>query len=111
MPTPPAIRVRPAGAGDAEALAEVAHASFHDAFGPLMTEAGLATRSMEFFRAKFARDLAVVTVALVGRRIAGFSLLRARHVEMLFVDPRQQSRGVGLALLRAAETAGAVSLE
>ncbi|MBI1779575.1 MAG: GNAT family N-acetyltransferase [Proteobacteria bacterium] len=105
------VRLRPARAGDTEALSLVAYASFHAAFAPIMAPAGLATRSMDFFRRKFGRDWPAVTVALIGRRIAGFSLLRDRHVEMLFVDPKDQGSGVGLALLRRAETDGAATLE
>ena len=89
----------------------MAHASFHGAFGAIMTEAGLATRSIDFFRRKFMAEWPVVRVALIGRRIAGFSLIRARHIEMLFVAPDRQGRGVGRALLSAAQMEGAVSLE
>ena len=105
------IRLRPARPEDTEELANVAHASFHQAFTGLMTEQGLATRSIQFFRQKFARDWRVVRVALIGPRLAGFSLIRARHIEMLFVDPKAQGQGVGQALLQAAEAEGAVSLE
>jgi GNAT superfamily N-acetyltransferase len=94
-----------------EALAEVAHDSFHEAFAPIMTPEGLATRSLGFFRKKFAQDWRVVLLAFIGRRLAGFSLVRARHIEMLFVAPKSQGKGVGLALLGAAESGGAVSLE
>jgi ribosomal protein S18 acetylase RimI-like enzyme len=108
---PASLRLRPATPDDAEDLARVAHASFHQAFAPIMTEAGLATRSLEFFRQKFAGDWRVVLVAHIGRRIVGFSLVRARHIELLFVAPKAQGKGVGLALLAAAESNGAVSLE
>ena len=108
-PTP--MRLRPATPDDVEELAKVAHASFHDAFAPIMSPAGLETRGLDFFRKKFARDWRVVLLALIGRRIVGFSLVRARHVEMLFVAPKSQGKGAGWALLGAAESHGAVSLE
>ena len=105
------LRLWPAKPADAEELAKVAHASFHAAFASIMTEAGLRTRSLDFFRKKFADDWRVVLVALAGGQIQGFSLVRDRHIEMLFVAPEAQGRGVGFALLGAAESQGAVSLE
>jgi ribosomal protein S18 acetylase RimI-like enzyme len=112
MATPPnPVRLRPATAEDVEELSTVAHASFHDAFATIMSPAGLETRSLDFFRQKFAQDWRVVLLAVIGKRIVGFSLVRARHIEMLFVAPRSQGQGVGLALLGAAESNGAVSLE
>ena len=105
------IVLRPAAPEDAEALARVAHDSFHQAFAAIMSPAALAQRPLDFFAGRFAEQWPEVVVALVGGRIVGFSMVRQGHIDMLFVDPATQARGVGKALLAAAEGGGARTLE
>lgn len=103
--------LRPARPEDADALGRVAHDSFHQAFAGIMSAAALAQRPHSFFVGRFAEQWPHVTVAAMADRIAGFSMVRQGHIDMLFVDPATQARGVGKALLAAAEAAGARSLE
>ncbi len=103
--------LRPAAPEDADALGRVAHDSFHQAFAGIMSTAALAQRPLPFFVGRFAEQWPHVTVAATAGRIVGFSMVRAGHIDMLFVDPATQARGIGKVLLAAAESAGARSLE
>ncbi len=102
------IVLRPAAPDDADALGCVAHASFHQAFAGIMSARALAQRPLPFFTGRFAEQWPHVTVAVEAERIVGFSLVRQGHIDMLFVDPATQARGIGKALLVAA---GASTLE
>ena len=103
--------LRPASPEDAEALGRVAYDSFHRAFAGIMSPAALAQRPLPFFVERFGEQWPYVTVAAEGDRVVGFSMVRHQHIDMLFVDPATQARGIGKALLVAAEAAGARSLE
>ncbi len=103
--------LRPAAPEDADALGRVAHGSFHQAFAGIMSPAALAQRPHSFFVERFVEQWRYVTVAETADRIVGFSMVRQGHIDMLFVDPTAQARGIGKALLAAAEAAGARSLE
>lgn len=105
------LALRPAAPEDAAALGRVAHDSFHQAFAAIMSPTALAQRPLSFFVERFGERWPHVTVAVEGGRIVGFSMVRQNHIDMLFVDPAAQARGVGRALLAAAEAAGARSLE
>ncbi len=105
------ISLRPATAADAEPLARVAHDSFHQAFTGIMSPAALAQRPLAFFVERFGVQWPQVVVAERDGRIVGFSMVRDRHIDMLFVDPCAQARGVGKALLADAESGGAITLE
>jgi len=105
------VLLRPAVLADIEALATVAHDSFHQAFVGIMSAASLAQRPLSFFVERFAVQWPDLVVALVEDRIVGFSLVRNGHIDMLFVDPGVQARGVGRALLAGAEARGARTLE
>jgi putative acetyltransferase len=76
----------------------------------------LAERSPEHFRERYAETWPRMMVAeQSGAGQAGavvaFSLTTDGHIDMLFVDPERLGQGAGIALLRAAERAGAVTLE
>ena len=103
--------LRPATAGDAEALGGVAYRSFHGAFAGIMSPASLAQRPQLFFVERFGEQWPAVTVAEIEGRIVGFSMIRANHIDMFFIDPDAQAHGIGKALLHAAEAGGAKSLE
>lgn len=103
--------LRPAAPADAEELGRVAHDSFHQAFAGILSPAALAQRPPSFFVERFGVQWPHVVVADTAGAIVGFSMVRDRHIDMLFVDPGAQARGVGKALLAQAEAAGAISLE
>lgn len=103
--------LRPAAPEDADALGRVAHASFHRAFAGIMSPAALGQRPLSFFVGRFGELWPHVTAATEDGRIVGFSMVRQGHIDMLFIDPAAQARGIGAALLAAAEAAGARSLE
>lgn len=105
------VSLRPASAADAEALGRVAHDSFHQAFAGIMSPAALAQRPFAFFVERFGVQWPHVVVAEREGRIVGFSMVRDRHIDMLFVDPGVQARGVGKVLLAGAEAGGAITLE
>lgn len=105
------VSLRPATREDAAALGHVAHASFHQAFARIMSPAALAQRPLAFFVERFGVQWPHVRVTERSGRIVGFSMVRDRHIDMLFVDPEAQARGVGKALLADAEAGGAVSPE
>lgn len=105
------VSLRPATFADAEALARVAHDSFHRAFAGIMSPAALAQRPLSFFVERFGVQWPHVVVAEREGAIVGFSMVRERHIDMLFVDPDAQARGVGKVLLAGAEAGGAITLE
>lgn len=105
------ISLRPAAAADAEPLARVAHDSFRQAFAGIMSPVAMAQRPFAFFVERFGVQWPQVMVAERDGRIVGFSMVRDRHIDMLFVDPGVQARGVGKALLADAESGGAITLE
>ena len=105
------VSLRPATAADAEELARVAHDSFRLAFAGIMSPAALAQRPLSFFVERFGVQWPHVVVAERAGRIVGFSMVRERHIDMLFVDPGAQARGVGKVLLAGAEAGGAATLE
>ena len=61
--------------------------------------------------ARFVASLARLRVAEIEGAVAGFSLVTDGHLDMLFIAPAAQGRGVGHALLADARAGGAVSLE
>jgi putative acetyltransferase len=105
------VTVRRAVAADIRALAEVASASYRAAFAVILPAGALAERSPAHFRARFASCWEHMAAAERDGRIVAFSLVTDGHIDMLFVDPRELGKGAGIALLRAAERAGARTLE
>ncbi|MBM3547685.1 MAG: GNAT family N-acetyltransferase [Alphaproteobacteria bacterium] len=105
------VSLRPAAPADVEALARVAHDSFHEAFASIMSPAALAQRPLAFFVERFSSQWPDLVAALDGKRIVGFSLVRNGHIDMLFIAPDAQARGVGKVLLEDAEAGGARTLE
>ena len=108
--------MRPATEADVPAMAAVSSASYRAAFAGILPAAVLAQRSPEHFRERFAETWPRMMVAEEwgaeqDGRIVAFSLVTAGHIDMLFVDPERLGQGAGIALLRAAERAGAETLE
>ena len=103
--------VRAATEGDIAAAAAVAAASYAAAFEEILGPGILAGYDQGFFAARFAASLAQLLVAELDGVVVGFSLVTDAHLDMLFIAPDAQGRGVGQALLAEAEARGAVSLE
>ena len=103
--------VRAATEGDIAATAVVATASYAAAFADILGPEILAGYDQAFFAARFAACLARLRVAEFDGAIAGFSLVTEGHLDMLFIAPACQGRGVGQELLSDAEARGTVSLE
>lgn len=106
-----ALAVRPAAEADIPALAAVAAASYADGFAAILDAKALGERTPAFFAARFAESWQRMAAATLSGRIVGFSLVTDGHIDMLFVDPAAYGSGAGKALLRAAERAGARTLE
>lgn len=102
--------VRPATIADLPATAEVAAASYAMAFATILEPAALASYDAAFFAGRFAAALARLRVA-ESNGIVGFSLVTARHLDMLFVAPEIQGSGAGRALLDEAVARATCTLE
>jgi GNAT superfamily N-acetyltransferase len=105
------VSVRPAREADIPAMAAVASASYRVAFAGILPADVLAERSPGHFHERFAETWPRMMVAEQDGSIVAFSLTTDVHIDMLFVDPARLGRGAGIALLRAAERAGAATLE
>ncbi len=105
------MRIRPATAADAAALARVAAASYRVAFLPILGEGGLAQREEPFFLARFEAEWPVLRLADTGGSILGFHQVREGRLDMLFLAPDAMGQGLGAKLLADAEARGAVELE
>ena len=103
--------VRAAGQGDIAAVALVAAASYAAAFADILEPDILASYDPAFFTRRFTAALGQLRVAELDGAIAGFSLVTGRHLDMLFIAPGAQGKGVGQALLADAEARGTASLE
>lgn len=103
--------VRAAWEADIAATAAVASASYRAAFGDILEPDVLAGYDQAFFAVRFTASLARLWIAELDGAVAGFSLVTDRHLDMLFIAPAAQGRGVGQALLADVERRGAVSLE
>lgn len=103
--------VRAAIEADIAATAAVAVASYGAAFADILGADILARYDEAFFVARFGASLARLRVVELDGVVAGFSLATDGHLDMLFIAPAAQGRGVGQALLADAEARGSVSLE
>jgi len=113
-PVSPALHIRPYAAADLDALVALFRASVHAvARRDYSPEQVLAWAPGEVDRTAWALRLAASTtwVAALGDRSVGFINLEPDgHIDMLYVDPGYQGRGIASALLgrveRAASTRG-----
>jgi putative acetyltransferase len=106
---PPAMTVRPYRAGDEKALLSLFRASVHSLASEDYSTAQLrAWAPDQMDEVAFAHRCASKTtfVAEVNGAIAGFSDFESDgHIDMLYVHPEFQRRGVARALLRHIESA------
>jgi putative acetyltransferase len=105
------VIIRPAGVHDIGRIADVAAASYAQAFVGLLEPSVLSTTNAAYFAARFERDWPRLRLADSFGEILGFSLVTAGHLDMLFIDPVAQGCGAGSALLGDAELRGTSSLE
>lgn len=105
------VAIRAAVETDIGPLSEVASRSYADGFAAILDARSLAERTPAFFAARFAECWPRMQTAARDGRIVGFTVVTNFHIDMLFVDPAAYGGGVGTALLRAAEKAGARTLE
>jgi len=96
--------IRAATPLDQDWLIETAHSVYHDDFRALLPEVDWAVFDLDFFSARFARDLARVRIACRDGQRSGFSLMTGTHLDMLFVTPAARNAGIGTALLEHATT-------
>ncbi len=102
------MRIRPAGAGDFETIAELHAASWRDAYRGLLPDVFI-DYEMDGELKKYWRDIALsdddFVLVAENQEIVGFILVwgEARpYIESLHVDPERRSGGVGESLMRAA---------
>jgi GNAT superfamily N-acetyltransferase len=91
---PPRL-LRPAAAGDVEAIAAVWHAGWREAHEGHVPDELVRHRTVAALRRRVAEDLAAIRVAVGERGVEGFVTVHDDEVEQLYVTP--QARGTGLA--------------
>lgn len=97
------MQLRAAGAADREALARLWHDAWHDTHATLVPPALLPHRTLAHYRALVARQLAQITVAVVGERLAGFVGVDEDELELLFVGAEFRGGTTAPALLAHGE--------
>ena len=106
--------IRRATPDDAEAIARVEVRTFQYAYAEILEPEFLAeldpSARAEEWRTALAQD-AVVMIAEIDDRVAGYASVRDGSLRMLYVDPVAQGAGVGSRLLAQAEAEGARELE
>ena len=121
--TTPAVRVRPAAADDAPALADFARRLFHETFAPDNRPADMAAYEADTFSAeRQAAEIAdpdgLVLLATLGESWVGYAHLGAGtppagvptpavEVRRFYVDPAWHGRGVAASLMTAVRHAAA----
>jgi GNAT superfamily N-acetyltransferase len=95
--------LRPASVEDLPAIAAVNVASARAAFGHIGPVAVLDPRPEDWAPRLAAAETALVTVA--GDEVVGFAFTGACELQFFYTHPRVWGRGVGRALLAAAEDA------
>ena len=99
------IAVRRAEGGDRRRLSEIMNATWRETWAPHMPE-GADKAWWENAIAEFFVDQvwASCLVAVTGGRVSGFVLMTSDGVTTLHVDPAVKRRGIGRALVEAAES-------
>lgn len=105
-PDRPQMRIRSFQPADAPALAAILRETFFDTWAPQMSAARVAAYGIEGRAAGYVRDKgAAFLVAEAGRAVAGFVHAEGGFVHALHIAAAARRRGVGRALMAAAETA------
>jgi ribosomal protein S18 acetylase RimI-like enzyme len=96
--------LRPAAAGDVEAIAAIWYAGWRDGHLGHVPEALIAHRTPEQFGARVPGRLSATTVAAADDVVLGFVTVLDDEVEQLYVDASARGTGVADLLLRHGET-------
>ncbi len=96
------MTLRAAQRADIPVLAAIAADSYRTSFASILEPAALEQRDEAFFERHLSAALDRLCVAVVGTRIAGFSLVTNDHLDMLFIAANARGLGVGSSLLEAA---------
>jgi GNAT superfamily N-acetyltransferase len=97
------VTLRPAQAGDADDVARVWQAAWHDGHRGHVPDALIAARDAAYFAARSRALLDHVTVAVDGPELLGFVIVTDDELQQLMVTAAARGRGVGGLLLDAAE--------
>jgi GNAT superfamily N-acetyltransferase len=97
------IALRPATAGDVEAIASVWHSAWMDGHLGHVPEALVSDRTLPSFRLRVPARLDQTTVAVDAEGVVGFVTVHDDEVEQLFVAQRARGTGAAAALLRHGE--------
>ncbi|MFC7876747.1 GNAT family N-acetyltransferase [Isoptericola sp. NPDC057391] len=95
--------LRPATAGDADAVARIWREGWADAHLGHVPDALAAARTPASFRERALERAADTTVAVRGDDVVGFVMVAEDEVDQLYVDRAARGGDVGGALLRRAE--------
>jgi GNAT superfamily N-acetyltransferase len=95
--------VRPAAAGDADAVAAIWYDGWRDGHLGNVPDELVAFRTEESFGTRAAQRIADTTVALVGDEVAGFVMVVGDEVEQVYVSRDHRGSGVAGTLLTEAE--------
>ncbi|MET9271262.1 GNAT family N-acetyltransferase [Kribbella sp. NPDC003557] len=97
------MTVRPAVAGDADAVAAIWYAGWRDGHLGHVPDELVAVRTEESFWTRAAERIADTTVAVVGDEVAGFVMVVGDEVEQVYVAGAHRGSGVAGTLLTEAE--------
>ena len=98
-----AVELRPARAGDAEAVAQIWWVGWRDGHLGFVPDALVAVRTEESFHTRAAERVDDTTVAVAGGTIAGFVMVVDDEVEQVYVSGAHRGTGVAATLLAEAE--------
>ncbi len=95
--------LRPGTVADAEAVADLWHAGWHDAHPGHVPDGLTAARTLVAFHERAPRRVADTTVAEVDGSLAGFVMVVGDEVEQVYVGPSARGTGLAATLLTEAE--------
>ena len=95
--------LRPAGAADVGAIANIWSDGWHDGHEGHVPDALVAARTEESFRLRVPERLTDTVVAVVNGVVAGFVMVIDDEVEQVYVAREHRGTGVAAALLMEAE--------
>ena len=97
------MTVRPAAAGDADAIAAIWYAGWRDGHLGHVPAELVAVRTEESFSARAGERISDATVAVVDDQVAGFVMVMGDEVEQVYVGRDHRGSGVAGTLLAEAE--------